>query len=111
MVVSMLGVVAQWEREAIAERTATALGHKRRQRAVYGPVPFGFRREGNALVGDDREQEALGEALRMDREGASFREIGAMLASRGVDPHRGRSWYASSVRAMLRSRMATERVA
>jgi DNA invertase Pin-like site-specific DNA recombinase len=111
MVVSMLGVVSQWEREAIAERTATALGHKRRQRAVYGPVPFGFRREGDALISDGREQEALGEALRMDREGASFREIGAMLAARGVDPHRGRSWHASSVRAMLRSRMATERVA
>ena len=51
----------------------------------------------------------VGDALRMDREGASFREIGAMLAARGVDPRRGRSWHASSVRAMLRSRMATER--
>jgi DNA invertase Pin-like site-specific DNA recombinase len=38
MVVSMLGVVATWEREAIAERTATALGHKRKQRSVFRPA-------------------------------------------------------------------------
>jgi site-specific DNA recombinase len=46
MVVNMLGVVAQWEREAIGERTATSLAHKRRQRLTYGPTPFGYRRDG-----------------------------------------------------------------
>jgi site-specific DNA recombinase len=33
MVVNMLGVVGQWEREAVAERTSTALTHKRRSGA------------------------------------------------------------------------------
>jgi DNA invertase Pin-like site-specific DNA recombinase len=45
MVVNMLGVVAQWEREAIAERTATSLAHKRRERYVYGSTPFGYIRQ------------------------------------------------------------------
>ena len=39
LVVNMLGVVAQWEREAIGERTATSLAHKRRQRCAYSPTP------------------------------------------------------------------------
>jgi site-specific DNA recombinase len=34
LVVNMLGVVAQWEREAIGDRTGEALAQKRRSRAV-----------------------------------------------------------------------------
>lgn len=108
MVVSMLGVVAQWEREAIAERTSAALAHKRARRAVYGPVPFGFIRVGDALVPEPRERAALEVALRMDRDGASFREIAAHLTALGVTPHRSKVWHPSSVRAVLRSKIATE---
>lgn len=49
LVVNMLGVVGQWEREAIAERTAAALSHKRQKRLAYGRTPFGFVRVGSAL--------------------------------------------------------------
>jgi len=108
MVVNMLGVVAAWEREAIGERTSTALAHKRQQRTAYGPTPFGYVRVGDALVPEPNEQDALNEAARMDRLGASFREIAAYLTERGAKPHRGQRWYASSVRATLRSKMATE---
>lgn len=110
MVVSMLGLVAQWEREAIGERTAFALGHKRAAGNVYGSTPFGYTREGASLVEVPVEQEALREAVRMDRDGASFRDIGAMLTARGVMPKRGKAWYASSVRAMLRSKIVAETV-
>jgi DNA invertase Pin-like site-specific DNA recombinase len=106
MVTNMLGVVAQWEREAIAERTAEVLGQKRKTKQVYGPTPFGYRREGKALVPDKREQEALAEAVRLDRAGVSFRAIGRALTEMGAKPHRGTMWHASSVRAMLRSKMA-----
>ncbi len=105
LVVNMLGVVAQWEREAIAERTATALGHKRTTSQVYGPTPFGYRREGKTLLPEAFEQAALTEALRLDRAGVSFRAIGRALTELGVKPHRGVAWHASSVRAMLRSKM------
>lgn len=108
MVVNMLGVVAQWEREAIAERTASALSHKRLLRTAYGPVPFGFVRVGSALVEEPTEQIALQEAIRLDIAGASFREIASMLTSRGISPKRGRTWHASSVRAMLRSKMTLD---
>ncbi len=111
MVVSMLGVVAQWEREAIAERTATALGHKRHQRTAYGPTPFGYLRKGDRLLPETNEQQALREAVRLDESGASFRAIAAHLTKIGAKPHRATTWHASSVRAMLRSRIATEAVA
>lgn len=108
MVVNMLGVVAQWEREAIGERTATALAHKRRNGRVYGPTPFGYRRDGDELVTEPREQIALTEAHRLDREGASFREIGRFFDSQSVQPRRGYKWHPECVRAVLRSKIATE---
>ena len=111
MVVSMLGVVAEWERSACGERTASALAHKRSQGNAYGSTPFGYRRDGDKLAPVPEEQTALAEALRMDKAGASFRAIGAMFTARGVMPHRGKAWYASSVRAVLRSRIVTESTA
>jgi site-specific DNA recombinase len=111
LILNVLGSVAQWEREAIAERTATALGHKRQQRKAYGATPFGYLRVGDALIPEPKEQAALEEAACMDRAGASFREIAARLTEIGVMPHRGKAWHASSVRAMLRSRIATETAA
>jgi len=111
LVVNMLGVVAQWEREAIGERTATALSHKRATSQSYSPTPFGYRLEGKTLVPILEEQEALSEAIRLDRAGVSFRAIGRALTDRGAVPHRGSAWHASSVRAMLRSKMVGDRVA
>jgi DNA invertase Pin-like site-specific DNA recombinase len=108
LVLNLIGSVAQWEREAIAERTAMALAHKRQRRTAYGSTPFGYARVGDALISEPREQAALDEAKRMDRTGASFREIAARLTEIGVAPHRGKAWHGSSVRAMLRSRIATE---
>lgn len=112
MVVNMLGVVAQWEREAIAERTASALAHKRSQRRVYGPTPFGYRRNGDQLVADDAEQKILARMRRMDHDGASYRAIAADLEARGVRTcSGGTKWHASSVRSVLRSKIAAAQIA
>ena len=109
MVVSMLGVVAQWEREAISERTSLALSHKRLQGKVYGSTPFGYRREGHYLVRNPEEQRALVEMIRLDTEGASYREIARMLERRGISPRKGGDkWYASSVRSVLRSKSSRD---
>ncbi len=62
-------------------------------------------REGDGLAPDAGEQAALATAIRLDREGASFRSIGRALTEMGAQPHRGEVWHASSVRAMLRSKM------
>jgi DNA invertase Pin-like site-specific DNA recombinase len=108
MVVNMLGVVAQWERETIAERTSDALAHKRRSKQVYGQVPFGYRREGQALVPVASEQEAIAMARSMQNAGISYREIARQLNEAGVKPQRSTSWKWEYVRSMLRSRMALE---
>lgn len=111
MVVHMLGVVAQWEREVIGERTRSSLTHLRKNARAYGKTPFGYRRDGDALVPDAREQRALDHvrAMHAGGSGASLRQIGAWLRAEGfAPPQRGTGWGPSSVRAMLRSNIARE---
>ena len=107
LIITLIGTVSQWEREAIGERTAFALAHKRRHRQVYGPVPFGFRREGQALAVNLPEQDALQEMKAMEARGASLRQIARALERLGVRS-RGSRWHPNSVRVILKSRMSTE---
>lgn len=81
MVVNMLGVVAQWEREAIGERTATALAHKRATGRVYGSVPFATIATGmlscrpsTAKRRLKRCASSIARALHFGRSGATSRE-------------------------------------
>ena len=103
LVVHMMGVVAQWERSVIAERTSFALAHKRRNGQVYGRTPFGYRRDGNLLVEIPHLIAARNEALRMNSEGATLRAIGTHLSA-----HDGGRWDPSTVRKMLQSLIAQE---
>jgi DNA invertase Pin-like site-specific DNA recombinase len=50
LVLNIMTAVSQWEREAIGERTQTALLHKKAHRKVYNHVPYGFVRDGDSLV-------------------------------------------------------------
>ena len=77
--------MSQWEREAIGERTAFALAHKRRNRRAYGAVPFGYRREGDALLPVLAQQAAFARMRMMHTQGASLRQIAA-TRDRGYAP-------------------------
>jgi site-specific DNA recombinase len=112
LLVNILGGVAQWEREAIAERTAFALGHKRRSGAVYGRTPFGYRRDGGRLIPDAGIQAILTQLRTMRADGQSYRDLAAWLAAEGVrTPQGAAKWHPASVRAILESRIAAEQTA
>ncbi len=106
LMVNVLGSVAQWEREAISERTAFALAHKRHNGQVYSRTPFGYDRQGNALISNPGQQRALTMAKRMAAKGASLRQIATVLTNRNIAPPRGRQWYASGVRSILSSKIS-----
>jgi len=112
MVVQILGVMAEFERAQISERTAGALGHLRDRRRVYGHCPFGWRREGDSIVEVPEEQWALAVSRRFRQDGQSLRQIGEWLSTQGFAPRQGgRSWRKQSVAQVMGSRMATEAVA
>jgi site-specific DNA recombinase len=49
MVMNMLGTIAQWERDIIAERTRDSMQHLRNQLVRIGEVPYGFLLSGYSL--------------------------------------------------------------
>jgi len=76
MVVNLLGTVAQWEREVIAERTKDALTFKRGKGEWVGRIPFGFNvGEDGRLTEDPTAMRAIVAMKRARRRGASFPEL------------------------------------
>jgi len=90
LVLNVLGSVAQWEREAIGERTSAAMQHMQAAgQYIGGCAPLGSRLEGGALVDDVDGQTALALMKELSGKGYSVRAIAAELEARGVKNARG----------------------
>jgi site-specific DNA recombinase len=104
LVLNVLASVAQWEREAIGERTAAAMRWKR-DAGEYtgGEVRYGYRlaADGRTLEADDAEQAVVSAAVELRAAGLSLRAVGAELAARGLMPRSGGRWHAETVKAVL----------
>jgi site-specific DNA recombinase len=101
LVVHMIGVIAQWERETIAERTQVALDVKRRNgEKLGGIVPFGFKAQKGKLILNPKESGVLAGILKARTEGRGYQDIAEALNDQGVKPRAGRRWYASTIRAI-----------
>jgi len=111
----VVGSVAEFERESIRTRMREAsAGRLRRGSKHCVRLPFGYRlRAGNRLVPNDSEQRVIAEMrhLRGGTKPTSFARIADTLNARGVRPHSGRKWYASTVRDVLTSAIAARAVA
>ena len=81
---------------------------KRQRKQVYcGSAPFGYKRQGSALLEDAAEQKAFSVMRSMHRDGASYRQIATWLTGNGYQP-KGTAWYGASVRTILTSRMSVD---
>ena len=95
LVLNILASVSQWEREAIGERTATAMQHKA-TRGEYcgGQAPYGFcvAPDGERIEPHPAEQEAIELARRMRSEKQSLRDVAKALEGRGIRSRTGRAF-------------------
>jgi len=110
LVLNVLMSVAQWEREAIGERTSTALQHKKAQgEYTGGRAPYGWQVAGDTAILRPvaTEQATIRAAQALRHDGHSLRAVGAQLAAQGRPPRSGARWHASSVRVVLQARLAT----
>ena len=90
MVLHILTSVAQWEHEAISERTAAAMAAKRaRGERFSSQPPLGYRHEGDRIVVDPAEMRMVN-AMRTYRSwGMSLRSIADQLYEDGYRTRRG----------------------
>ena len=103
MVITIMGVVSQWERESIAERTREALRHKGSKRECIGNIGYGLRLSADGVHVEEcpREQGVLSEIRRLRSEGATMRGIASTLNTRGYRTRRGSDWRLESVARVL----------
>lgn len=94
MVLNILTSVAQWEREAIGERTATAMQHKQAcGEYTGGAAPYGWTLapDGVHLVELDGEQAVIAAIRELRAAGLSLRAIVAELGKRGMVSRTGKA--------------------
>jgi DNA invertase Pin-like site-specific DNA recombinase len=104
LVLNILASVSQWEREAIGERTSTALQHKAaRGEYTGGRAPFGYRvsADGTQLEPDPAEQSVIELARGLRERQASLREVAAVLEGRGMRSRTGRTFSPVQVARMV----------
>jgi site-specific DNA recombinase len=93
LVLNVLTSVAEWEREAIGERTRVALAHLKSQGVRLGRVPL------EAASADGAQTLTRARQLRAD--GATLRQIAATLTTEGRRTSRGGRWAPETVRLLL----------
>lgn len=101
LMIAMLAAIAELERNVVADRTAIALQHKKRRGEVYGPVPFGLDRDGDALKSNRREQRALRQMRAWRAGGMTMREIADRLNAADVPTKRRGKWFGGTVSYIL----------
>jgi site-specific DNA recombinase len=103
LVLNVLASVAQWERETIGERTATAMAHKKTKGERVGAVPYGYGlgADRHALVLVAAEQAVIAEARRLKASGLALRAIAAELERAGMVARNGRRFEAAQVQRMV----------
>lgn len=94
LVLNILTVISEWERETIGERTTSAMAFLKQRGKFCGGrrPPFGFElaTDGETLVENPIEQEAIATARSLHAQGLSLRQIATRLAERGTRSRRGR---------------------
>lgn len=103
VMLGMLALFAQFEREQIGERTRAGLAQARAEGAHLGAPAFGSTRgrardaAGRlAVVEAPAEAAALARLLKLRREGSTWRGVADALNAAGVPSKRGGRWHAAA---------------
>jgi site-specific DNA recombinase len=95
--------VSQWEREAIGERTATALQYKRANNKVFNHVPYGFMRDGDNLVPLPEEHAVINRARMLRANGWTLRRIADTFNAENIPTKNGGIWQAQTIKNVVES--------
>ena len=103
MVVNIMAVFAQWEREAIGERVRNVQQALREQGRAIGPPPYGYSTDADGyLMPDPDEQNALTLMRFLKNIDSPMSKIAAELTSRGFTTRRGGAFTTQGVFHILK---------
>jgi DNA invertase Pin-like site-specific DNA recombinase len=96
---------AELERNLIAERTGTAMAHKKAHREAYAPTPYGYDREGDALKQNPGELKTVAQMRQWRAAGWSLGRIAQELTRRQIPTKKGGYWYPGTVKYLLENNL------
>jgi site-specific DNA recombinase len=103
---NVLMSVAQWEREAIGERTSTALRQKQSQGEHVGSPAYGYKMLNKQLVKVASELEVIAFVKQMSDGGFTLSAIASELNEQGIKTKRGGKWQAVQVSRVINREVA-----
>lgn len=104
LVLNVLMSVAEWEREAIGERTSAALQAKKKQskRVINGRAPYGWRWVDGELVEIPEQQRVLTLMRELRESGLTYAEICYHLNESNQLTKSNKQWQPATVRNSLK---------
>lgn len=107
MMFQMLAVLAEFERNLVAERTTNALQHKKRTGQKYcNQTPYGFEAVDGRLVEVEQEVAVVAEIQAARSGGRTLQAIADGLNGRGIPTKTGKQWQPATIHLLLkRSRL------
>ena len=102
---TIMGAMAQMERELISERTTAALQYKKQKGDSLGLIPYGYNRVDGQLIDNEEEMKVIRRMKRWRSDGLSYNKIAKRLNKNSIKPRKeGSKWYSSSVQVILKRR-------
>ena len=103
MMFQMLSVLAEFERNLVAERTTNALQHKKRTGQKYtNQTPYGFEAIEGRLVQVQQEAEIVAEIQASRIGGNTLQFIADDLNGRGIPTKTGKTWAPATIHLLLK---------
>ncbi len=103
MMFQMLSVLAEFERNLVAERTTNALQHKKRTGQKYtNQTPYGFEAIEGRLVQVQQEAEIVAEIQASRTGGNTLQFIADDLNGRGIPTKTGKTWQPATIHMLLK---------
>lgn len=103
MMFQMLSVLAEFERNLVAERTTNALQHKKRTGQKYtNQTPYGFEAIEGRLVQVQQEAEIVAEIQASRTGGNTLQFIADDLNGRGIPTKTGKTWQPATIHLLLK---------
>lgn len=102
LILNILGSVAQWERDIIAERTKDVLQYKKLNKKVYGTTPLGYLVDNSGnLIKNPQEQQTIKYIQSLRKQGLSYSKIANQLNRDYIPTKTGKTWHSETIRKIL----------
>ena len=99
----MLAVLAEFERNLVAERTTNALQHKKATNQKYcNQTPYGFEAIEGRLVEVKKEAKVVAEIQASRSSGKTLQSIADSLNRRGIPTKTNKQWQPATIHLLLK---------